>query len=171
VAEVTKGFRLSPRAIGGYFQYHFIDVLAANWPKTLVSHDMMPKKAYYAMAEVNRPLVPLFQVLGRGEAMELWVANDLPQPFSACRLQWTVETRGKALLEGEKSVEVLARDAVSAGRVDLSKIPADVDLVTIRLKLGDAAGKTLSTYEQEIFLRVWREQNRLLELAKETEAK
>ena len=171
VAEVSKGFRLSPRAIGGYFQYHFIDVLAANWPKTLVSHDMMPKKAYYAMAEVNRPLVPLFQVLGRGEAMELWVANDLPQPFSACRLQWTVETRGKALLEGEKPVEVPAGDAVSAGRIDLAKVPADVDLITIRLALSDAAGKTLSTYEQEIFLRVWREQNRLLELAKEKAAK
>ena len=33
LAEVTKGHRLSPRRIAGYFQFHFIDATAALWPK------------------------------------------------------------------------------------------------------------------------------------------
>ncbi len=166
LAEVTKGLRLSPRTISGYFQFHFIDILPASWPKSIVSHDLIPKKGYYAMAQVNQPLVPLFQMLGRGEAMELWVANDLLEPFSGCRLQWNVEAGGKTLLSGEKLVDVPAVNAASAARVDLSPIPPSVDLVTIRLKLSDADGKTLATYEQEVFLRAWREQRQLLKTAK-----
>jgi beta-mannosidase len=40
LAEVTKGHRLSPRRIAGYFQFHFIDATAALWPKSIVSHDL-----------------------------------------------------------------------------------------------------------------------------------
>ena len=157
LAEYTKGLRLSPRAIGGYFQFHFIDVMPANWPKSIVSHDLRPKKAYYEMAQVNQPLVPLFQLLDQGKAMELWVANDLPERFDHCRLQWSVKL-GKPLLHGEKAVDVPAADAVMVEKIDISSVPANLDnIVTIELVLNDASGKTLSRYQREIFLKAWRD--------------
>ena len=36
-----------------------VDVLPANWPKSIVSHDHRPKKAYYQLAQINQPLVAL----------------------------------------------------------------------------------------------------------------
>ena len=157
LAEYTKGLRLSPRAIGGYFQFHFVDVMPANWPKSIVSHDLRPKKAYYEMAQVNQPLVPLFQLLDRGKAMELWVANDLPERFDHCRLQWSVKL-GKPLVHGEKVVDVPAADAVMVERVDISSVPANLqELITIELALNNASGKMLSRYQREIFLKAWRD--------------
>ena len=150
LSETTKGLRLSPRAIGGYFQYRFIDVVPANWPKAIVSHDLRPKKAYYEMAQVNQPLVPLFQLLDHGKAMELWVANDLAQRFDRCCLRWGVKL-GKPLLHGEKAVDVPAADAVMVEKINISSVPANVDnIIAIHLVLNDASGKTLSHYQREV---------------------
>ena len=54
---------MSPRRIAGYFQFHFIDVVPANWPKSIVSHDLRPKKAYFEMAQVNQPIAVLPRLL------------------------------------------------------------------------------------------------------------
>ncbi|HBO44507.1 MAG TPA: hypothetical protein DD670_11350 [Planctomycetaceae bacterium] len=166
VAETSKGLRFSPRAIGGYFQFHFFDVVPANWPKSIVSHDLTPKKAYYTMAQVNQPLVPLFQLIDRGNTMELWVANDLPESREGCHLQWNVVAEERTLLGGERTVDAPAANAVVVGRVDLAAITASTEVVTIRLKLSDANGALLATYEQEVFLRLWRERDELLKTAK-----
>lgn len=171
LAEQTKGLRILPRAISGYFQFQFIDVMPANWPKSIVSHDLVPKKAYYVMAQVNQALVPLFQLDDRGTVMELWVANDLPDAFSKCRLRWTIESAQKTLLDGETAVDVPALNAVRVDKVDLSSFPRDAELVTIRLTLSDAAGKRLASYEQETFLRAWREQDELFKSLKDRAAK
>ena len=162
LAEYTTGLRLSPRAIGGYFQYRFIDVIPANWPKAIVSHDLRPKKAYYEMAQMNQPLVPLFQLSPDGKTMELWVANDLPERFEHCRLQWSVKI-GTPLyvkmgtpLHGEKTVDVPGDKCRDGGKVDLSPIPPDTLTTTIELVLADRRENTFAL-PPGIFLKLWRD--------------
>ncbi len=157
LAEASKGLRLSARTIAGYFQFHFIDVTPADWPKSIVSHDLSPKKGYFEMAQVNQPLVPLFQLLDRGKTMELWIANDRPERLEDCRLQWNVASGGKTLVGGEKVVDVPAANAVSVANADLSSIPQDADMITIELILSDAAGTRLSSYQREVWLKLWRD--------------
>ena len=78
LADKTIGMRLSPRAVAGYFQFHFIDAVPVFWPKSSISHDHRPKRAYYQMAQINQPVVALPQLSGRRpDAVTLWIANDL----------------------------------------------------------------------------------------------
>ncbi len=51
LADKVIGMRLSPWAIAGYFHFHFIDVVPAFWPKSIVSFDHRPKKAYFQLAQ------------------------------------------------------------------------------------------------------------------------
>ena len=157
VAEVTKGLRLSPRRIAGYFQFHFVDATAALWPKAIVSHDLQPKRAYYEMAQANQPVAPLFQLCDRARTMEIYVANDLPTALRDCRLAWTIQTGGQTVLRGEKQgVAVPASDAARIERVDLASISEDTSVATISLMLADAGGRTIARYHREIFLKAWR---------------
>jgi hypothetical protein len=167
LAEIAQGFRLSPRRIGGYFQFHFLDALPAHWPKAVVSHDFTPKRAYFAMAQVNQPLVPLFQLTEKGQSMEIWVANDLPGRLPGCRVVWTVEVCGsKQVIGGQMAVDVPGADAVLAGKVDLKALPPEADVVTVNLVLSDAAGKELSPYRREVLLKGWRLENAVFAEAK-----
>ncbi|MCC6124383.1 MAG: hypothetical protein IT426_05455 [Pirellulales bacterium] len=154
--ELTRAWRLSPQRIAGYFQFHFIDVLPANWPKSIVSHDLAPKRGYFAMAQVNQPLVPLPRPTKDGRAMELWVANDLPKTHPGCRIFWRVAEKGKTLAESTQRVDVPASGAVLAGTVALNGVPDDVEVVDIRLKLEDAQGALLGHYAQEMYIGAWR---------------
>ncbi len=155
LAEVTKSWRISARRVAGYFQFHFVDVLPANWPKSIVSHDLTPKRGYFAMAQVNQPLVPLPRLVKGGRAMELWAANDLPQTHRGCRIRWQVLRKGKTLAEGTQAVDVPASDAVLAGVADLSTLPKDADLVELQLTLDSNDGHRLAVYTQEVFLPNW----------------
>ena len=161
ISESTKGWRISPRRIAGYFHFHFIDVLPANWPKSIVSHDLTPKKGYYAMAQINQPVAPLPRLTNRGQTMQLWVANDLSKALPGCRLGWKVADRDAILLEGEQGVDVPATDAVHAGDVDLALVPTSTDVVTITLVLRDASGKVVSRYVRDEFIKAWRMQDNL----------
>ncbi len=156
LAEVTKAWRLSPRRIAGYFQFHFIDVLPANWPKSIVSHDLTPKRAYFAMAQVNQPLVPLPRLVAGGQALELWVANDEPRSHAGCGIRWAVRREGETLAGGRLAVAVPASGAVQAGVADLSTVPATADVVDLQLTLEGADGQPLSRYVQEVYLAAWR---------------
>ena len=156
LAELTKGWRCSPRRIAGYFQFHFIDVLPANWPKSIVSHDLTPKRGYFAMAQVNQPLVPLPRLIEGGQAMELWVANDLPQAHAGCRIQWSVLRAGRTVAHGKLAVKVPASDAVLAGTADLTAVPQDANVVDLHLTLESKEGRPLSHYVQEVYLDAWR---------------
>ncbi len=133
LAELTTGFRLSPQYIGGYFQFHFIDALPAHWPKSIVSHDFRPKKGYFEMAQVNQPVVPLFQIIGQGKAMEIWLANDLPDVLAGCRITWTIKAEGKTLVQGEKLVDAPPLDAALIETINLGAAVQDVPVVTISL--------------------------------------
>ena len=155
-SEVTKSWRLSPRRVAGYFHFHFVDVNPANWPKSIVSHDLRPKQAYYEMAQINQLLVPLPRLIDRGSAMELWVANDLARRFDSCTVNWSVRKDGKILAQGQQTVTVPPLDAVLAGKADLADVPSDASVVTIRLVLSDSSLHEVSRYERGVFLRAWR---------------
>ncbi|MBN1910060.1 MAG: hypothetical protein JW818_10000 [Pirellulales bacterium] len=157
LGERTRTWRLSPRRIAGYFQFHFVDVLPANWPKSIVSHDLTPKRGYFAMAQVNQPLVPLPRFVKQGQAMELWVANDLAEAHPDCRIRWTVAHHGKTLVQGTQRVEVPAFGAVRAGTAALEGVPKDAEVVDISLRLEDNDGALLSQYRHEIYLAAWRQ--------------
>jgi hypothetical protein len=152
LSEVTKGFRLSPRRISGYFQFHFIDVLPAEWPKSIVSHDLTPKKGYFVMAQLNQPLVPLPRITNHCRTMELWVANDTEKKFDNARLKWSIAQNNDVILQGEEITRIKNRQAAKIGQVDLTKLPSTVEVIDVVLKLFDDGGTLLSKYRQEIYL-------------------
>ncbi len=162
LAEMTKAWRLSPNRIAAYFQFHFIDVIPANWPKSIVSHDLTPKRAYFAMAQANQPLVPLPRLLPGGNAMELWVANHKTNTYKNCQIDWTASSEGRVVAEGRKKVDVPNSGAVLAGIADLSHINTSVKVVDIRLVCRDSKGKQLSTYVQEMYIHAWRTSGALI---------
>jgi hypothetical protein len=161
LGELATGFRLSPRYIGGYFQFHFIDALPAHWPKSIVSHDFRPKKGYFEMAQVNQAVVPLFQVGDQGKTFQIWLANDLPGAMPDCRVRWTVKSERRTLVQGTKRVDAPPLGAALVETIDSRAIADDVPVVTVSLTLADAAGRLLSRYEREVFLKAWRLQDAL----------
>jgi hypothetical protein len=151
LADKTIGMRLSPRAISGYFHFHFMDVIPVFWPKSIVSHDHTPKKAYYQLAQINQPIVALPQLSGvRPDAMSLWIANDLPDPFPGATLRWTVSRDKKTLLEGAQKLDVPALDAVAGERVDLLPVTTNHPSFDLMLTVSDAAGRPLSRYQRSV---------------------
>jgi hypothetical protein len=150
LAEATKGIRLSPRAFTGYFQYHFLDGMPARWPKSIVSHDLRPKQGYFEMAQMNQPLVPLYRLVERGQALEIWVVNELPVALHGGKVRWSVRA-GDRQLEGEAAATVAAGEAVNVARVDLKSLPAEADRLAINLTLSDASERKISEYGREIY--------------------
>ncbi len=153
--EVTKGWRLSKR-VGGYFQFHFVDVNAATWPKSIVSHDLRPKKGYFAMAQMNRPTIALPRLIQNAEVMELWVDNDTSIPYRKAVLEWSVEHDGKVAIQGRETVDVPAWNPQKVKQVDLSSL-SKAGVATVSLKLVDSGGAGLCEYEQEFHLRAYRD--------------
>ena len=151
LADKTIGMRLSPRAVAGYFQFHFIDVVPVHWPKSIVSHDQRPKKAYYQMAQVNQPVTALPQLLGqRPDAVVLHVANDLDEPFPQATLAWTVSSNGKELLSGSRKLDVPATGTAAGPRIDLSAVVDKHPQFDLLLSVSDSRGRTLSRYQRTV---------------------
>ncbi|MCX7045933.1 MAG: discoidin domain-containing protein [Candidatus Sumerlaeota bacterium] len=151
LSDKVIGMRLSPRSIAGYFQFHFIDVVPAFWPKSIVSNDHRPKKAYYQMAQLNQPVVAVPQLTGaRPDAMRLWIANDLSEPFPGATLRWTVSSEGKSLLEGEKKLDVPPLNAVASEQIDLSGVAAKHPSFDVTLSVADAQGRLISRYQRTV---------------------
>ena len=156
LAEQATGFRLSPRRIGGYFVFHFIDGLPAEWQKSIVSFDLTPKRGYFALAQINQPVAPLFQIGDGGKTLSLWVANDRTNTLPGARLAWSVESGGKILLHSEERADVQPLNATHVKDIDLSALPADASVITIQLVLSEASGKQVSQTSREVFLPAWR---------------
>lgn len=161
LAERTTAFRISPGKLSGYVVFYFAEPLPSFWPKAIVSSNLCPKKAYYEMAKLNRPLVPLFQIQKGGNCMEIWVANDLPREFEDCQVSWNVEAGGMSLLTGSRTSHVPAGSAILVQNVDLRTVPEDTRMVTISLRVTDSVGKELSFYERELWLELWRKERAL----------
>ena len=166
MAEQATGLRLSPRRIGGYFEFHFIDGLPAHWPKSIVSFDLTPKKAYFAMAQVNQPIVPLFQLVDEGKTLALWVANDSADTLSHYRVLWRIEAAGKTLLKGEKQGDAQSLDATAFGNIDISQIFTTAPVVSITLTLLDAGGTQISIYQREVYLPAYQPPHYTIEAPK-----
>jgi len=158
LAERTTTFRISPDKLSGYIMFYFAEPLPSFWPKAIVSSNLCPKKAYYEMAKVNRPLVPLFQIQKGGKSMEMWIANDFARKFKNCKISWMMKSGGKELLMGSKIVDVPASNAILAEKVNLATVPEETKMVNISLRLTDSAGKELSSYERELWLELWRKE-------------
>jgi beta-mannosidase len=151
LADKTIGIRLSLQSIVGYFHFHFIDAVPVFWPKSIVSFDHRPKKAYYQMAQINQPVVALPQLSGkRPDAMTLWVGNDLAEALPKCTLRWTVQRNGATLLEGQQPLDVPALGAVTGEKIDLTAVTAKVPSFDIELAVSDAQGRLLSRYRRNV---------------------
>lgn len=162
LTELTRSWRLMPRRINAYFQFHFIDVLPANWPKSVLSHDFNPKPAFFAMAQLNQPLAPMCRLRPGGNEAELWVANDHPQPLPGHRLQWSLTAAGARSLTGTCDLDLPASGAVMAARVGLSSFPAGTDTLLAELGLVSPQGQVVARSRHGFFLRAWRETNAAL---------
>jgi hypothetical protein len=151
LADKVIGMRLSPRAIAGYFHFHFLDVVPVFWPKAIVSHDHRPKKAYYQLAQLNQPVVAVPQLTGaKPDAMTLWVANDLTEAFPKATLRWIVSRDGQPLLEGQQMLDVPAIGAVSGETIDLSSLVAKHSAFDVTLTVTDDSGHVLSRYRRTV---------------------
>ena len=151
LADKVIGMRLSPRAVAGYFHFHFIDAVPVFWPKSIVSHDHRPKKAYYQLAQLNQPVVTLAQLTGeRPDAMILWVANDLPEPMQQCTVQWKISRDGKTLLQGKQRIDVPAINVVKGNEIDLTPVTAKHQAFDLTSTLTDAQGKVISQYHRQV---------------------
>jgi hypothetical protein len=153
--EVTKGWRLSKR-VGGYFQFHFVDVSAATWPKSIVSHDLRPKRGYFAMAQMNQPILAVPVIGMNPKAMTLWLDNDTDLPRTGTVLEWKVTVDGKKVLDGRETADLPAWTSLEVKEVDLAPL-AKVPVATVHLELRDDTGGLLCRYEQEFHLRAYRQ--------------
>jgi hypothetical protein len=151
LADKVVGMRLSPRAISGYFHFHFIDVIPVFWPKAIVSHDHRPKKAYYQFAQLNQPLVAVPQLSGpHPDAMKLWIANDLSEAFPQATLRWTVSRDGQTLLQGEQKLDVPPLNAVPGETINLLPVAKQHPAFDVTLTISDASGRLLSRYQRTV---------------------
>lgn len=155
--EVTKGYRLSPQHVAGYMQFHFVDILPANWPKSIVSHDLRPKEGYFAMAQVNQPLAPLPVFSNLKDEMEIWIANDLLLEGKDYTVHWKISAGNRKLKEGKFAAEIQALEARLAGIVPLSPaVPEETAAINVYLALHGPEGELISTYERPVFIKAWR---------------
>jgi len=121
------------------------------WPKSIVSHDHKPKKAYYQLAQLNQPVVAVPQLTGaHPDAMTLWIANDLDQAFPQATLAWALRCDGKMLLKGRQKLNVPALDAVAGEQIDLAAIAAENAAFDVALTVSDSDGHLLSRYQRTI---------------------
>lgn len=151
LADKVTGMRLSPRAIAGYFHFHFLDAVPVFWPKAVVSFDHKPKKAYYQLAQLNQPLVPLMRLSGvRPDAMTFWIANDLDSPFPQATLRWKLAPEGSdaAVVSGQQKLDVPALGTVKGETVDLSGLVEKYPALDVTLTVTDGAGQELSRYNR-----------------------
>jgi hypothetical protein len=153
LAEQATGFRLSPRRISGYFVFHYLDALPAEWPKSIISFDLTPKAGYYALAQINQPLAPLFQLTNDGRTLALWVANDRETALPHAQVAWRIRGAAGAERQGTHAVDVAPLDATPVTTVDLADLHAGA--VTVELTLRDARGHVLAQTCREVYPPAW----------------
>ena len=151
LADKVIGMRLSPRAIAGYFHFHFLDVVPVFWPKSIVSYDHRPKKAYFQLAQLNQPVVALPQLSGvKPDAMTLWVANDLAEPLGRCTLDLHGRRRWENPAAPTVTLDVPRLDAVRGPQIDLRPMTAKAAAFDLSLVLTDSAAGPISRYQRQV---------------------
>jgi hypothetical protein len=174
-SERARGYRLGSEYYCGSMQFHFMDVLPASWPKSIVSHDFRPKQAYYELAQCNQPVAPLFTCVkptlwhrkfytrpiereplfaDARPAIVLWVDNDLPVPVGGCRLRWRLSNDQGLNLAGEAEVPAVAPVwSARVAEIGLDQILAGTETAILALELSDRQGRLVSRYERELYLK------------------
>ncbi len=158
VATQMAGFRIESDHIAGYYQFHFLDAVPAFWPKSIVSFNLKPKMAYFAAAQVNQPLVPLFRLTGDQKevhAVEFWISNDTEKMLREVRLYWRIFESGALLMEGLVEADA---NALGSTFLERKEIPADILKKTgldIELELMDSNGKAISRYQRKVPVLQW----------------
>lgn len=150
LTQATIGFRLSPKTLAGYFQFHFLELTPSNWPKSLLGYDLGPKPGFFAMAQLNQPVVPLYRLMDRGKQIHLFAANSLRADLPGSVLKWRIEA-GEDEWSGEVTGDVPGLDAVQLGSIDLTILPSDCELFDLKLELRDPKGRLISEFEHEIY--------------------
>ncbi len=151
LADCIIQMRLLPRGVAGYFHFHFMDVVPVFWPKAIVSHDHRPKKAYYQIAQINQPVVVLPRLGGaRPDAMTLWVCNDLDQAVVDATVTWKVSREGGTLIEGRRTIDVPAVDAIPVETIDLKAVTWKHPDCDLHFTLTDADGRVISHYRRRL---------------------
>lgn len=162
VADQTIGFRLSKNSISGYFHFYFLDLTPAFWPKSIVSFDHRPKKAFYQMAQINQPVVALPKFIGeKPDAMILWVVNDLNENFKNCMVEYLISKDGQTFIHGTDTLSVPAVDAVSGKKIDISTVTSTLPDFELSMILRDNKGRIISTYNRQIRCLVKKEKENL----------
>ncbi len=143
--------RLMPQHVAGYFQFHFMDVIPVFWPKSIVSHNHRPKKAYYQIAQINQPVVVLPKFLGkRPEEMQLWVCNDLTLGLDEAMVEWTVKRNEEVLLSGEQKVDVAPLGITAVTNVDLKPVTWKHPDCHLHFVLKNSKGNVVSQYRRHL---------------------
>lgn len=158
VATQMAAFRIESDFIGGYFQFHFLDAVPAFWPKSIVSFDLNPKKAYFDAAQVNQAVVPLFRISGNlktAEAFEIWVSNDLPEELESCLVTWSISEDGKPLMEGSKEINIEKSGSSFVDRVEFPEELIHKTALVFNLELLNKKGKVISTYKRTVPVLQW----------------
>ena len=151
LADRIIQMRLLPRGVAGYFHFHFMDVVPVFWPKSIVSHDHRPKKAFYQIAQINQPVVVLPRLSGaRPDAMTLWACNDLDRTFADATVTWKVSREGKTRMEGQRKVDVPAINATRVETINLKPVTWKHLNCDLHFTLTDADGRVISHYRRRL---------------------
>ncbi len=155
--ETTKGYRASPKHVSGYCQFHFFDVSAANWPKSIVSHDLTPKEGYFAMAQANQPLVALPVLSELKDEIDILVANDLSQEVKSARIEWKISIENEIIEKGSTVATIPADNVLKVAGITIGKsIPKDTRTIKIETLIYNDQNQLLSKYSRPVFIRAWR---------------
>ena len=157
LAETTKGYRASPKHVAGYCQFHFIDVSAANWPKSIVSHDLTPKEGYYAMNQVNQPLVALPVLSELKDEIDIFVANDLNKEMKSARIEWKIYIEDEVVEAGFKVASIPAGSVLKVTGLPIGKsVPKETRTIRIGILIYDSKKQLISKYNRPVFIKAWR---------------
>jgi hypothetical protein len=155
--ELTRSWRLMDKQVNGYFQFHFVDLVPANWPKSILSHDLRPKSAYFVMAMLNQPLAPMVEINQGGRTATLWIANSTGAAFTDTTLRWQVLDGAHEQIADQQHLASLDCGVTRVARIELEHVPETQREATFALGLFGPQGRLLAKYQHTFFIQSWRD--------------
>lgn len=159
VATQMAGFRIASDHIGGYFQFHFLDAVPCFWPKSIVSFDLKPKKAFFGAAQVNQPVVPLFRLRGdqkRARSCEIWVSNVTNKAIEDGSVSWRIVSRsGEEFLSGKKNLNIKGTGSTFVEQFEFPPGFSGKVRLKFELELKDGNGRLISGYNRTVPVLQW----------------
>ncbi len=145
---MTEAFRRDNRMVTIAIHL-FIDAFPSGWMKTIMDCERRPKLAYFAYRDALAPVLPNLRTdrsrvfAGEFIDVEAWVCNDHPEAVNGLELRYGFEYEDRIIKAGSCAAQI---DSCCAKYQGTLSVPApevaERSLVTVRLALVDAAGKT-----------------------------